>query len=166
MTRALAAQNSSSSWKAEQVTRAIAIHRLELKPGTDPAKFEELVRSEVFPGLGIVFQLNKMMSHDFTKISWVEGENVLTRDTGQTAGSRVYLWTITAPVDDSRLATDEGRQAVESELAKIGDSFFSMGMDTEGSIETSAAHKLTPFATRSSFDTYLEVTAWPPAKSS
>jgi hypothetical protein len=55
---------------------------------------------------------------------------------------------------------------VESELAKIGDSFFSIGMDTEGSIETSAAHKLTPFAIRSSFDTYLEVTAWPPAKSS
>lgn len=144
------------------MTHAIAIHRLELTPGTDPVKFEELVRSDVFPGLAIVFQTHKNITHEFTKISWLASKNVLVRDTGQTTGNKVYLWTITAPVDDSHLTTDEDRKAVETELAQIGDDFFSTGSTQENI----AANKLAPFATRSSFDTYLEVTAWPKAKSS
>lgn len=142
--------------KAEQMTRAIAIHRLELKPGTDPLKFEELVRSDVFPGLSIVPQVDKMISHEFTKISWLASEHVLIRGANQTAGDRTYLWIITAPVDDSELATDDGMRAVESELAEIGDEFFSLG-STKATI---AAQKMAPFATRSSLDTYLEAAAF------
>ena len=135
------------------MTRAIVIHRLELKPGSDPVTFEELVRSDVFPGLHIVPQVNKLISHGFTKISWLASEHVLVRGAEQATGNRVYLWIITAPVDDSELATDDGRRAVESELADIGDEFFSLGSTQE----TIAAQKMAPFATRSSFDTYLEV---------
>lgn len=138
------------------MTRAIVIHRLELKPGADPATFEELVRSDIFPGLQIVPSVDKMISHDFTKISWMAGEHMLVRGAEQAAGNRVYLWIITAPVDDSELTTDDGRRAVESELAEIGDEFFSLGSTQE----TVAAQKMAPFATRSSFDTYLEVAAF------
>jgi hypothetical protein len=137
------------------MTRAIVIHRLELKPGTDPMTFEELVRSDVFPGLHIVPQVDKTISHEFTKISWLASEHVLVRG-AEAAGKRTYLWIITAPVDDSELATDDGMRAVESELAEIGDEFFSLGSTQE----TIASHKMAPFATRSSLDTYLEVAAF------
>jgi hypothetical protein len=138
------------------MTQAIAIHRLELKPGTDPLKFEELVRSDVFPGLHIVPQVNKMISHAFTKISWLASEHMLVRAAKQADGNGTYLWIITAPVDDSELATDDGMRAVESELAEIGDEFFSLGSTPE----TIASHKMAPFATRSSLETYLEVDAF------
>jgi hypothetical protein len=138
------------------LTRAIVIHRLELKAGTDPLTFEELVRSDVFPGLSIVPQVDKMISHDFTKISWLASEHVLIRGTEQAARNKTYLWIITAPVDDSELATNDGMRAVESELAEIGDEFFSLGTAQE----PSAAKRMATFATRSSLDTYLEVTAF------
>jgi hypothetical protein len=134
------------------MSRIVAIHRLELGSGVDRAAFEEFVRGDVFPGLSIVIHVNKMISHGFTKIRWMEGEHVLLRPQPSPDTGGTYLWMITAPVDESELDDADKRQAVESELRSIAEQFYDLG----STLESTAAHKLKPFATRTSLETYLE----------
>jgi hypothetical protein len=54
---------------AEEVrfmAKVIGIHTLSLNPGVNAAEFEPLVLKDVFPGLGVVVQVDKTISHSFT----------------------------------------------------------------------------------------------------
>jgi hypothetical protein len=135
--------------------KVVAIHRLQLKSGVDQAAFEKLVREDVFPGLAVVFQLNKKITHGFTAIRWLESEHVLLRGQPGPGTGAGYLWMISAPIDESEADTAGKRRAVESELQSIAEQFYDSGT----TLESIAAHKLKPFATRAALETYLEVTA-------
>ena len=133
------------------MAKIVGVHRLALKPDVKEADFEEFMRSELFPGLRNVFQVDKTISHGFTKADWGSSEHLLLRSTQDDKDGN-YLWMITAKVDDAKVATDEARQAVIREAEDKVQEFFDLG-STEESI---AAVKLRPFATRTSVATYLE----------
>jgi len=107
--------------------KVIAIHRLTLNDGVDPGAFEQFVRSDVFPGLSVVFQVDKTLSHGLTKIDWLSSEHLLLRPGPQTDSGATYLWMISAPVADAQLSTVEGRRAVEEEALDKAQSFFDLG---------------------------------------
>ena len=131
--------------------KVIAIHRLTLNDGVDPGAFEQFVRSDVFPGLSVVFQVDKTLSHGLTKIDWLSSEHLLLRPGPQTDSGATYLWMISAPVADAQLSTVEGRRAVEEEALEKAQGFFELG-----SIEdTVASVKLKPFAAWVSVQTYI-----------
>jgi len=132
--------------------RVIAIHRLTLNPGVDPAAFEQFVQSEVFPGLRVVIQVDKTISHGFTKINWLDSEHLLLRPGPQTDSNATYLWMITAPVDEDELSTEDGRHAVEQEAIDKSQNFVELG----SAEDTVASVKLKPFATWVSLQTYIE----------
>jgi hypothetical protein len=137
------------------VPKVIAIHRLTLNAGVDPAVFEQSVQTEVFPGLSIVFQVDKTLSHGFTKIDWLSSEHLLLRPGAQTDSNATYLWMISAPVDEAELSTEEGRRAVEEEAVAKAQNFFELG-STE---DTVASVKLKPFAAWVSLQTYIVAAA-------
>lgn len=62
-------------------------------------------------------------------------------------------WMIVANVDDDKVSTEEARRAVGQEAQAIAQEFFDLG----SSEESIAAVKLRPFATRTSFATFLEM---------
>ena len=131
--------------------KVIAIHRLTLNDGVDPGAFEQFVRSDVFPGLSVVFQVDKTLSHGLTKIDWLSSEHLLLRPGPQTDSGATYLWMISAPVADAQVSTVEGRRAVEEEALEKAQGFFELG-----SIEdTVASVKLKPFAAWVSVQTYI-----------
>jgi hypothetical protein len=131
--------------------KVIAIHRLTLNDEVDPGAFEQFVRSDVFPGLSVVFQVDKTLSHGLTKIDWLSSEHLLLRQGPQTDSAATYLWMISAPVADVQLSTLEGRRAVEEEAMDKAQSFFELG-STEDAI---ASVKLKPFAEWVSLQTYM-----------
>jgi hypothetical protein len=134
------------------MAKVVAVHRLQLNPGVDPAAFEQFVQADVFPGLDIVFTVDKMMSHGYTKINWLGCEHRLLRPDPQTDSSAAYLWMIVAAVDDSELTTDEGLRAVQQEAMDTAQEFF----DTGGPPDTVASVKLKSFASWVSLATYIE----------
>jgi hypothetical protein len=133
------------------VPKVIAIHRLTLNDEVDPGAFEQFVTSELFPGLRVVFQVDKTLSRGLTKIDWLSSEHLLLRPGPQTDSAATYLWVISAPVADAQLSTLEGRRAVEEEAMDKAQSFFELG-STE---DTIASVKLKPFAEWVSLQTYL-----------
>jgi hypothetical protein len=128
----------------------VGIHRLALKPGVKAADFEDLMRKKVFPGL--VIQVDKTISHGFTLAGWGLAENFLLRNTQDDKDGN-YLWMIMAHVPDDKVSTEEGRLAVGREAQAKAQEFFDTGSDEE----SIAAVKLRPFATRTSFATFIEL---------
>jgi hypothetical protein len=134
------------------MAKVIGIHRLALKPGVNGADFEEVMKKKVFTGLGIVIQLDKTITHDFTMASWGHSEHSLMRSTEHDADGD-YLWLIEAQVPNEKVSTEAGRLAAGREAhAKVAN-FFEVGTD-EQSI---ASVKIAPLATRTSVTTFLEV---------
>jgi hypothetical protein len=132
--------------------KVVGVHRLALKPGVEAANFEEFVRKEVFPGLGVVIHgADKSFSHGLTAAHWLASRHMLLRNTGDDAGGN-YLWVIVADVDDEQVSTPEGRAAVGKEVQAKAQEFF----DSGSGLASIASVKLTPFATRTSFETFLE----------
>jgi hypothetical protein len=134
------------------MAKVVGIHRLALKPGVKAADFEDLMRKKVFPGLGVVIQVDKSISHGFTLAGWGLAENFLLRNTQDDKGGN-YLWMIMAHVPDDKVSTEEGRLAVGREAEAKAQEFF----DTGSNEESIAAVKLRPFATRTSFATFVEL---------
>jgi hypothetical protein len=133
------------------MAKVVGVHRLALKPGVEARDFEEFVRKEIFPGLHVVIQVDKTISHHFTAAAWLASRHMLLRNTGDDADGN-YLWVIVADVDDDKVSTPEGRAMVGKEAQATAQEFFDTGSN-EASV---AAVKLTPFATRTSFETFLE----------
>jgi hypothetical protein len=79
------------------MAKVVGIHRLALKPGVKAADFEDLMRKKVFPGLGVVIQVDKTISHGFTLAGWGNAENFLLRNTQDDKDDN-YLWMIMAHV--------------------------------------------------------------------
>jgi hypothetical protein len=134
------------------MAKIIGIHRFALKAGVKGADFEELMRTKVFPGLRIVPQIDKTISHDMTLADWTGTEHLLLRS-NQDDKDGAYLWMIVAQVADDKVSTEEARHAVGQEAQAIAQEFFDLG-STEESV---AAVKIRPFATRTSFATFLEM---------
>jgi hypothetical protein len=134
------------------MAKVVGIHRLALKPGVKAADFEDLMRKKVFPGLGVVIQVDKSISHGFTRADWGLAENFLLRNTQDDKDGN-YLWMIMAHVPADKVSTEEGRLAVGREAQAIAQEFF----DTGTNEESVAAVKLGPFATRTSFATFIEL---------
>jgi hypothetical protein len=130
------------------MAQVIGIHTLSLKPGVNAAEFEHFVLNVVFPGLHVVVQVDKTISHGFTLAGWGSATHRLLR-----SSQNDYLWMIVADVAGEKVETEEGRSAVEEEAQGIAEEFFDSGSG-EASI---AAVKLEPFATRTSFSTSLEI---------
>ena len=133
------------------MARIAGFHRLALKPGIDPAAFEAAMKHDVFPGVGIVAQVNKAISHGFTKGHWLSARHDLLRSGDAAAPS--YLWLITATCDSDAVATPEGRAAVEKEAREIVDEFMTLGSN-EASI---ASVKIAPFAERQGSESWVEL---------
>ena len=134
------------------MAKVVGIHRLALKPGVKAADFEDLMRKKVFPGLGVVIQVDKTISHGFTLAGWGNAENFRLRNTQDDKDDN-YLWMIMAHVPDDKVSTEEGRLAVGREAQAKAEEFF----DTGSNEESIAAVKLRPFATRTSFATFIEL---------
>jgi hypothetical protein len=131
--------------------KVVAVHRLQLNAGADPAAFERVMNDDVFPGLNAVFRGDKMLSHAATKIGWLHSEHLLLRPGPQTDSTAHYLWMIIAPVDDSRLTSADNRHAVEQEAINKAQEFY-----TGGDGDTDAAAKIAPFAAWISLQTFIE----------
>ena len=134
------------------MAKVVGVHRLALKQGVRGADFEEFMRKKVFPGLGIVIQVDKTISHEMTLADWLNTEHLLLRS-NQDDKDGNYLWMIVAQVADDKVSTEEARHAVGQEAQAIAQEFFDLG----SSQESIAAVKLRPFATRTSFATFLEM---------
>jgi hypothetical protein len=134
------------------MAKVIGIHRLALKPGVKAADFEEVMQKKVFTGLGVVIQVDKTISHGFTMAGWGHSEHSLMRSSEDHPDGN-YLWLIEAQVPNEKVSTEEGRAAAGREAEAKAQNFFEVGTD-EPSI---AAVKIAPFATRTSFTTFLEV---------
>ena len=130
------------------MAKVIGIHTLSLKPGVNAAEFEHFVLKDVFPGLEVVVQVDKTISHGFTLAGWGSATHSLLR-----SSQNDYLWMIVAEVAGEKVKTEEDRSAVEKEAQSKAEEFFDLGSD-DSSI---AAVKLRPFATRTSFSTSLEI---------
>ncbi len=52
------------------IAKVIGIHTLSLKLGVSAAEFEHFVLRDVFPGLGVVVQVDKTISLGFTLAGW------------------------------------------------------------------------------------------------
>jgi hypothetical protein len=130
------------------MAKVIGIHTLSLKLGVNAAEFENFVLKDLFPGLGVVVQVDKTISHGFTLAGWGSATHSLLRN-----GQNDYLWMIVAEVPGEKVNTEEGRAAVEKEAESKAEEFFDLGTDDE----SIAAEKLKPFATRTSFSTSLEI---------
>jgi hypothetical protein len=134
------------------MAKVVGVHRLALKPGVNGAEFEEFMRTTVFPGLGIVVHVDKTISHGFTLADWGDAEHLLLRS-NQDDKDGNYLWMIVAQVADDKVSTEEGRRAMGQEAQAIAQEFFDLGSRED----TIAAVKLRPFATRTSFATFIEL---------
>jgi hypothetical protein len=134
------------------MAKVVGIHRFTLKPGVKGADFEHLMNTKVFSGLGMVIQLDKTITHDFTLAGWGSSEHTLLRSGGDDADG-TYLWMIVAPIANDKVSTEEGRVAAGREAQAKAANFFEVGRD-EPSI---AAIKIAPFATRTSLTTFVEV---------
>lgn len=134
------------------MAKVIGVHRLSLKPGVKGADFEELMRKKVFPGLGVVIHADKTISHGFTRAGWGHAEHVLLRSSQDDKDGN-YVWMIVAQIADDKVITEEDRLAVGKEAQAKAQEFFDLG---EGE-ESIAAVKIRPFATRTSFATFLEI---------
>lgn len=134
------------------MAKVIGIHKLALKPGVKGADFEEVMRKKVFPGLGVVFQVDKTISHGFTLANWADAEHLLLHSSEDDKDGN-YLWMIVAQVPDDKVGTEDGRLAVGKEAQAKAQEFFDLGTNED----TIAAVKLRPFATRPSLATFLEV---------
>ena len=110
------------------------------------------MRSNVLKQLGIVFQFDKMISHDFTKADWLASEHLFLHS-NQADKAREYLWMIIAPVDDAEVSSQQGRDVVAKETQAIVKEFYDLG---GRELEQVAAVKLRPFATHISVESYLE----------
>jgi hypothetical protein len=135
------------------MAKVVAIHRLQLHPGVVAAAFEQFVQSELFPGLNAVFAHNKMITHNATKIAWLQSDHLLLRMPGSDPST--YLWMIVAPIN-GELSNDERLREVEREASDIAEQFF----DRRTVAEDIAAKMLKPFATRISLETFIEAAAW------
>jgi hypothetical protein len=69
----------------DSMAKVVGVHRLALKPGVEAADFEEFVRKEIFPGLHVVIQVDKTISHNFTAAAWSASRHMLLRNTGDDA---------------------------------------------------------------------------------
>jgi hypothetical protein len=134
------------------MAKVVAVHRLALKKGVEGPIFEQFMQKELFPGLRVVIQVEKTISHGFTLADWATAEHLLLRS-NQDDRDGNYSWMIVAQVDDEKMRSEEARAAIAAEVQAIAQEFFDLGT-TQSSI---AAVKLSPFATRTSFVTYLEV---------
>ena len=134
------------------MAKVIGIHRLALKPGANGSDFEEIMHKKVLPGVGATIHLNKMITHGFTMAAWDDSEHRLMRSS-QSDADGDYLWLIEAQIPDEKVSTEEGRLAAGREAQAIAQDFFEVGRN-EQSI---AAVQIAPFATRTSFATFLEV---------
>jgi hypothetical protein len=132
------------------MAKVIGVHRLALNQGVSDADFEEFMQKEVFPGLQVVIQVDKTISHEFTLADWRDAQHLLLRSDHDDKDGN-YLWVIVAEVADE--GTAEARVAVGQEAQAKAQEFFDLGSN-EKSI---AAMKLKPFATRTSFTTFFEV---------
>ena len=133
------------------MARIVGCHRLALKPGVDAAKFEAAMKTDVFPGVGIVAQANKAISHGFTKGHWLSARHDLLRSGDAAAPS--YVWLISATCDADAVAMPDGRAAVEKEACEIIDEFLTLGSN-EASI---ASVKIAPFAERQGSESWVEL---------
>jgi hypothetical protein len=134
------------------MAKIVGVHRLALKPGVRGPDFEQFMRENVFPGLGIVIQVDKTISHAFTLGDWRRTEHFLLRS-NQDEKDGNYLWMIVANVADDKVQTEEARHAVGREAEEKAQEFFDLGSNQE----SIAAVKLSPFATRTSFATFIEM---------
>jgi len=133
------------------MAKVIGIHTLALKPGVKAANFEQFMRKEVFPALGEIVTIDKMIIHGFTLAGWADSEHMLLRSTQDDKDSN-YLWMIEAGVPDEKVSTEEDRRKAGVEAESIAQEFFDSGR-----IHESAAVKLKPFATRTSFAVFVDV---------
>lgn len=134
------------------MAKVIGIHKFALNPGIPEADFEDFMRKKVFPELGVVFQVDKMISHGFTLANWSSAEHLLLRSS-QDDKEGSHLWMIVAQVPDEKIGTEDGRLAAGKEAQAKAQEFFDLGT----SQESIAAVKIGPFATRISFSTFVEV---------
>jgi hypothetical protein len=148
----MAGRDKSQSKEEGLMVRIVGFHRFALKPGVDASTFEKFVREDVFPGLGIVFAVDKTITHEFTLANWLNVQHVLLR-TSQGGAAGDYLWLITTNVDDEKLTTQEGRFAVDAEAQDKVDEFYTLG-HVPSDI---AKRKLEPFVMRTSSGAFLEV---------
>jgi hypothetical protein len=143
----------SCDWSGGRfMAKVIGIHRLVLKPGVNGADFEEVMKEKVFTGLGVVIQLDKTITHGLTMADWAHSEHSLMLITEHETDAD-YVWLIEAQVPDEKVSTEEGRLAAGREAQAKIENFFEVGSG-EQSI---ASLKIAPFATRTSFATFLEV---------
>lgn len=133
--------------------KVVGVHTLALKPGVSGADFEQFMQEQVFTtGIGMVINLDKKISHGFTLADWAGANHLLLRNS-QDDRKENYSWMILADVPDEHVSTAEGRLAVQNEALNIAEEFFSRGLTTD----PSAAVKIKPFASRTSFAAFLEV---------
>jgi hypothetical protein len=135
------------------MAKVIGIHRFVLKAGVKGADFEKFMREKVLSDFGIVFQIDKRISHDFTRAAWANAEHILFRS-NQDGKDREYVWMIMANAADEKVHTEEARHAVAEEAQDIAQEFFDLGGRERNDI---AAVKLRPWATHLSFESFLEM---------